>query len=266
MGSFIPKNYWEDRLKKQTGLVGVGYARLGRNFNLWMYEVRWRVFRKEVSALRDWSQASVLDVGSGTGFYIDCWEALEVGKIAGVDLTQVAVEGLRERFPRHTFYELDIANPDSVSVLPERYDGISMMDVLYHITDDTDYERAIHNLYELLKPGGYFIFCDFLLHDENPAQPQAHVRRRPLKQVERVLRSTGFVIQKRAPLFVLMNQPVDSHNPLLQFYWKAFSFVISKSEILGQIFGMLLYPLELALIAGRREGPSTEIVICKRPE
>lgn len=266
MGQFAPKNYWEDRLKQQAGLVGVGYARLGRNFNHWMYRVRRRIFLQEAAALYDWKAASVLDVGSGTGFYIDCWETLGAGQIAGVDLTKVAVEGLQSRFPKHAFHELNIGAVDAVKALPGNYDAISMMDVLYHIIDDADYEQAIRNLYGLLKPGGFFIFCDFLLHDENPAQPQAHVRRRSLAHVERVLQSAGFEIQKRKPLFVLMNQPVDSHNPLLVFYWKAISFLISKSELVGQLFGAALYPLENVLVKNLGEGPSTEIVICKRPE
>ena len=81
---------------------------MGRRYNEWMYRVRGRVFDAVVarhflpggrpSPAPGAAPFKVLDVGAGTGFYVDRWLALG-GSVTGVDLTDVAVDRLRERFP-----------------------------------------------------------------------------------------------------------------------------------------------------------------------
>jgi hypothetical protein len=77
---FDNREYWEDRLRRHYSLAGVGYLRLGRRFNEWMYRVRGAVFDRMLDDLAGkagrgarWSGANVLDVGSGTGFYVERW-------------------------------------------------------------------------------------------------------------------------------------------------------------------------------------------------
>jgi hypothetical protein len=40
--------------------------------------------------------------------------------------------------------------------------------------------------------------------------------------------------------------------------------VASRSNVLGNAAGALTYPLELALVSRLREGPSTELMVCRR--
>ena len=71
---------------------------------------------------------------------------------------------------------------------------------------------------------------------------------------------TGLEIVKRVPVFVIMNDPIDSTNRFLKrFYWKIEKFA-SKNEFLG----FILYPIELFLLVFIKEGPSTEIMVCKK--
>ena len=69
---FDPKAYWESRLSDEYSLAGVGYSGLGLSYNRWLYRIRKRVFRRTVRGflVGDPGAARVLDVGSGTGFYI----------------------------------------------------------------------------------------------------------------------------------------------------------------------------------------------------
>ena len=78
-GAFDARTYWERRLDRHPGREGVGHAGLGEGLNGWMYRVRRRVFLRELAPLMPTLPArSVLDVGSGTGFYLDRWrEAVE---------------------------------------------------------------------------------------------------------------------------------------------------------------------------------------------
>ena len=48
---FDNKRYWETRLREHYSLAGVGYLRLGRRYNEWMYRVRGHVFDRVVQRL-----------------------------------------------------------------------------------------------------------------------------------------------------------------------------------------------------------------------
>src|ERR1700749_4110013 len=107
--SFDPTAYWQERLSADYSLGSTGWKTLGEAFNKWSYAVRRRVFTR---VARDWvtepHRANVLDLGSGTGFYLDLWRRLGVGQITGSDLTPVAVERLARQYPRATIRRVDI--------------------------------------------------------------------------------------------------------------------------------------------------------------
>src|SRR5581483_8917682 len=103
------KQYWEDRLSDDLSLKGVGYSLLGTHYNEWLYRLRGKVFRRQLNLFRDrLTAADVLDVGSGTGFYIKLWNEMKVKAISGSDMTEVSVKHLRKEFPSNSFYQLDI--------------------------------------------------------------------------------------------------------------------------------------------------------------
>ena len=51
MSPFDNREYWETRLREHYSLAGVGYLRLGRRYNEWMYRVRGAVFDRVVAGL-----------------------------------------------------------------------------------------------------------------------------------------------------------------------------------------------------------------------
>jgi SAM-dependent methyltransferase len=149
------RTLWEHLLAEDWNQAGVGHRALGLPFNTWMYRVRREVFLREADALGlDPHSAHVLDVGSGTGFYIRRWLELGVGSITGCDLTESAVERLRSRFPGVEIRRADIADPDD-SIPRDAFDAVSCIDVLFHITDDGRYRDAVHHLARLVRPGGH---------------------------------------------------------------------------------------------------------------
>jgi SAM-dependent methyltransferase len=255
---FDPRAYWEERLEGTFSLGGVGWLGLGEPFNRWMYRVRRRVFARTVrKAGVDVRSARVLDVGSGTGFYIERWHELGVRDVTGSDLTDVAVEGLSERHPGDRFQRVDIT--EGTGDLPqEHFDAISIMDVLFHVVDDERYERAIANLHSLLRPSGTLILTENLLHGDWHRGP--HQVSRDAGWILGLLDRTGFQVVVRRPLFVLMNTPVDSRSRLLKAWWWLLMNVTARARWLGGPIGAAIYPVETALTATLREGPTTEIV------
>ena len=259
---FDPRRYWEERLEGTFSLGGVGWFGLGEAFNRWMYRVRRHVFLRTVRrAERNPGGARVLDVGVGTGFYVERWQELGVRDISGIDLTDVAVQGLSQRYPQHRFVQADIT--DGTGELPAAsFDAISIMDVLFHIVDDQRYERAIANLHSLLRPGGVLILTENLLHGDWHRGP--HQVSRDADWILGLLDRAGFDVISRGPLFVLMNTPVDTRSRLLKGWWWLLMNVLSRARWLGGPLGATVYPLELGLTATLREGPTTEIVAARK--
>ena len=64
-------------------------------------------------------------------------------------------------------------------------------------------------------------------------------------------------------MFVLMNGPADTRNPLLKAWWLVVLSLVSLGEPVGRTLGALLYPVELLLTRVLRESPSTELMVCR---
>jgi SAM-dependent methyltransferase len=257
------EGYWEARLKRNWGLHGVGHIGYGRQYNRWLYRVRRRVFTREVGRLSCvWAQWDILDVGSGTGFWIDTWKALGVRSVTGSDVTQVAVDRLRQMYPDLRFARLDISGSLESQNFAGTFNAVSAFDVLFHITSDVGFVNSIANIYKLLMPGGYFIFSDNFLH--RPEIRSDHQVSRSLEEVCEVLSGTGFRIVRRVPMFVLMNTPVDSSSLWAVRFWRLAMLPVRLFRSLGSLYGAALYPLELCLTRLVRESPTTEMMICQK--
>lgn len=258
-----PGKYWERRLAENWGLQGVGYIGLGKHYNHWLYRIQKRVFLRLAERLNvEFSKASVLDIGSGTGFYVGLWRKLGVRSLTATDITQIAVQKLQQKFPDVECRLLDIGTPLPAEFSGQSYDLISAFAVLYHITDDNQYRRAITNLYHLLKPGGTLVFSENFVH--GPAIRHTYQVSRSLDEISQLLQEAGFRIRMRVPIFVLMNYPVDGRSRLFGLFWWGLSGSIRKIPFLGFFWGMLLYPLDLLLSRFVKEGVSTEMMICEK--
>ncbi len=264
MSDFKPKDYWESRLREHPGLVGVGYSSFGACYNRWLYRLRRRVFLRRMRTLApDLGRLDVLDVGSGTGFWVDAWAELGVGEVVGSDLTATAVEDLRRRFGDREIVQLDIGG-DLAPLDGRRFDVVSAMDVLFHIVDDALYERAVANIHDALRPGGRLVMCDLFVH--GPVERAETMVTRPLADVERVLADNALEVVERRPFSVLMNYPGDCSHAWLKRLWRLMWRGACLTEPTGLLWGAALYPLEAALVACKSESPSTELMICRRTD
>ena len=217
---------------------------------------------RSVGSIRTtWSGSSVLDIGSGTGFYVEQWAKLGVKELVGIDIAKVAVEKLSRMYPEYTFYRMDIGNR-AHELEKATFDVVSAMDVLFHIVDDNKYENALRNIHGLLRPGGTFIWSENFM--KGAVLRGRHQVCRSCTFIESTLHDVGFQIIKRKPFFYLMNAPISKDSPFLTFSWNLITSM-AKSEILGLLAGGILYPIELALTAAFNEGPSTDIMLCRKP-
>lgn len=260
--AFDPDRYWEEMHRQNRGFAAVGFAGLGVGFNTWMYRVRRVVVRRALRrAGLSVEGANVLDVGAGTGFYVRTWLELGAAHVTGIDLSEAAIDALRAEFPQAEFTRDDIADP-SDATRSRQYDLVSAFDVLFHIVDDERFARAIENIADITRSGGHLLFSDNFLH--GPSIRGRHQVSRSLAEIDDALQASGFETLLRLPMFFLMNTPIDSDSRLLGLSWRAVSGVCYRSHRAGAVLGGLLFPLEQLITALVREGPSTELVVCRR--
>ena len=262
--TFNPDDFWQTRLSKVEGLEGVGYAKLGKPFNIWGYKVRKLAFYHIIKNIKQpFNQADVLDIGSGTGFYIAIWDALKAKKITGLDITEVSIENLKTKFPEHAFIQCDIGDDlGKLNITLGNKDFISAMDVLFHIVDDNRFDKAVHNIAALLKPGGYFIYSDNFLSGE--AIRTKHQVSRTKRYLYDLFERAGFEVLEHKPFMILSNYPADSKNKLLHAYWFMLENTVALIKPLGHLFGAMLYPIEKILLQKVTDSPSTEIVLLRK--
>lgn len=258
--TFDPLAYWEDRLHRNFGPVGVGCLGLSEGYNRWLFRVRAAAVRRALLTVRsDWRGQHVLDIGSGTGFWIRQWRRLGAGSVAGSDFTTRSVASLRRRWGETAIYQFDIT--DRQVRLPGQFDAVSAFDVLFHIVDDIGYARAWENVASLLRRGGLFAFTENFLRDEPERQP--HLVSRTLQEISQHVLACGFEILDRRPVFVLMNRPIDSTSPSFHWWWRTLERMATRDG-LGSVVGGALWPLEVLLTSTFRQGPSTELMICRK--
>lgn len=258
------REYWNQRLCQSWGPEGVGSSVYGRQFNLWRYRIRAKVFRRLVRLMGlQPDRLSVLDVGCGTGFYLGQWQALGVKYLAGLDISDWAVSQLALVYPDIALYRTDISAGDSI-LKEGTFDIVSAMDVLIHIVDDAAYLNALKNIHRALKTGGYFICSDSFFHGTDK-QFEDYWKGRSLSFLTSAMHNSGFDVVSRMPMSVLMAAPTDTRRrELNECIWEKMMTPVRHSELAGFLAGMLLYPIELLLVSILKESPAIEIMVCQK--
>lgn len=265
MKEYIPQEYWEDLLTKDFSLSGVGFQGLGKNYNKWLYRARKRIMdcflQKYPLNVKD---LNILDIGCGTGFYVEFWRNQSVQHLTGIDLTQKSVTELSIKYKTYKFYREDIGERELR--LHGKFDLLTAFDVLFHIVDEDRFENAICNIGRLATTGATILISDnFLKKARLGAFNQAH---RTLEQYKKTLIKNGIEVLDIKPIFYLMNGPINIQDSLLfgiyRKLWKIVMYFIGKYEVLGEIMGGILYFVDGFLIKIFKRSITTELLICRK--
>ena len=97
------------------------------------------------------SHGNLLDVGCGTGIFLDV--AKTVFKVSGVEVSPHAVITAKKRFGLHIHHG-DFVKVASLSLKGQLFDIITLWDVIGHLPSP---RSCLEHIYFLLKPGGLLI-------------------------------------------------------------------------------------------------------------
>lgn len=256
---FDAKKYWDERLKQNYDLIGVGDISLTMNYNIWSYKVTRHRLKKLFQKYLPKNNNAVLDIGSGTGFVIEIWKQLGINA-NGIDISNTAVIKLEEKFPASKFFEID-AGSQPLPFADNVFNAVTASSVLYHVVEDEALDYLLQNVHRVLEPRAYFIFSDNFIHGNN--MNITHQKCRSLEDYEKILRRNGFEIVRRVPNYVLFNDPVDSDGKFYPKLWSLLTGFSRKWKWFDAIIWPSLYPLELFLTSIVKESPAQEIMICK---
>jgi SAM-dependent methyltransferase len=264
--AFDPRAYWEERLSESCDLRGVGYARKGQALNRWMYRHReWHLGRTIRRLGIDPEGKRVLDVGSGTGFYVDFWRRRGADVVAS-DLTEASVRYLRSAFPDIRTVQMDIASTDVSNGLGT-YDIVGIFGVMFHIIGLDAFHRALTNLHSLIAPGGRLFLTDNFADDS--VVERDHFASRSRETYEKALSELGFETPTFHPVFATLNSPAGVRNRALRLVatgaWEAITLP-SRIRWYGDLVGLGLGLVDRAVIPHINRGPSTSLMVAKKAE
>jgi len=253
--------YWKNRLRDNFDLSGVGFLRRSEDYNRWVYRMRTEQLRGLIDR-HAWpvKGRAVLDVGCGTGFFVDFWSSLEAAPLVGVDIAEVSIERLKPRFPDARFVCADISGPQVE--IDGTFDYVSVFDVLYHIVDDTRFEQAAANLARLCRPGAKVLVTD--MFGTRTTEVVRHVRNRSLEQYRTVFGRQGLKLTALRPLFFTLMPPTRLANRAAYWLgtlsWEALTCLARWSGP-GRLWGGTLYRVDRTLQRWFDRGPSHHLAV-----
>jgi 2-polyprenyl-3-methyl-5-hydroxy-6-metoxy-1,4-benzoquinol methylase len=97
--------------------------------------------------------SAVLDIGCGGGVPIAKFLSETGFQVTGIDVSEKLLDAAKKNVPSGTFMQVDIMELET----DQTFTGIVAWDSLFHLQYD-EHESAFRKIYNLLQPGGYFVF------------------------------------------------------------------------------------------------------------
>src|SRR5262249_48630983 len=122
----------------------------------------------EVFARRDQRRLRLLDVGCGTGRFLDflkqAWPRLPA---LGLDLSEAYVREARRHVSRWSRIGFCVANAESIPLPNESHDGVTNI-FMFHELPPTVRRVVFGEMARVLKPGGRLVLVDSLQRGDAP--------------------------------------------------------------------------------------------------
>jgi SAM-dependent methyltransferase len=263
---FDQKKYWQSRVSGNIDLGVVGYRSLGRGYNEYIYRRRLDVLEKFLGECsKTVEELRVLDVGCGSGFYVDYWRKRGVTHLTGVDISPDSVVLMQKKYPEYSFAVVDATMPDAFTTLGGTYDIVTIFDVIYHVIDDFQAAQLLMNALSVTAQDGNVLLTD-TLGDGNYGFV-SHVRFRSIGFYEDLLQSANFMSLERLPLFNLLQPPIVRRIGfdyiISGLYYLAGYFYRAHNSI-GGLFGSLFYHIDRLFFKFGLSLPNQELLVISR--
>lgn len=167
--------------------------------------------------------ASVFDIGSGAGHWIDFYRTLGAKQCVGIDVSENAANHLRDKFRDDGSVQIENGLfQDFLEETADKYDLINAIGVIFHVVDDSEWARGLAAVANSLRDGGYFIVGGHFGWANNvnlqfDSQNNFNKRLRSKRNWIRNLKSLGFRKFKlyRNNSYLFINDSLPENNILI---------------------------------------------------
>ncbi|MCW2854249.1 MAG: methyltransferase domain protein [Nocardioides sp.] len=272
--TYINRDYW-GAWHGRGDLRAVGQTGLPVAANAWIYrciERNLRGFARR-HGLHEGGGRRMLEIGVGTGYWIDLWESLG-WQVDGCDLVPEAVRRLRRSRPRGHFWRADVSRPAGVlltsrGAAEEGYDLVTVTSVLLHVTRPQAFRRALANAAAAVRPGGHLLLVEPVLTlraRQDPYDPAKHSRARVLRSYVGPLRQHGLELVALEATTVLAANPLEARSPrrlrMYERWWRLVRSTRARPWLLKGL-GPAMYVGD-GLLMRTGEAPTSKVLLFRK--
>jgi len=270
--TFDYSEYWNNRLKKDFSVTGVGHIDYSPELNEALYADRLYLLDFLLETHNP-QYKSVLEIDPGTGFFTKYFFGHKnINNYLGVDITEISVNKLTEKFgKRFKFKKSDFASPDALTSRKEKkFDIVFAAAILLHIVSDNGYRNFVANISRALKDGGIYIGMEpisFLSKEETgKINVSPHNRIFRWEELNRTLEENGLILESLIPLFSIMNTPFDAAKVGEVNANALNSLVVASTKRAGKNQDLInaIRFIDKNLIAEYQTGLSEWAIVCRK--
>ncbi|MBI2547975.1 class I SAM-dependent methyltransferase [Candidatus Woesearchaeota archaeon] len=198
--SFDEQTYWNERIRTY-GMKSTG----SRHPILYEYSdtLKWKIFKRTLTTLplKPLDKINILDVGCGYGRW-----SLQLSKegyrVVGVDVSDESIKNARKEAEKQGVAVTFLQMPAQSIKFDQKFDLAISITVLQHVMNDEQWEKTFQNIYDLLKPGGFF----FLIESAptfTKKQKLVYKAERTFKEHKKAAKRAGFSLIKQSSTLLL---------------------------------------------------------------
>lgn len=275
------RSYWLELHDSFSGsLRAVGWPTLSEALNELKYQSESEAFIQSFAlSLENQDSARVLEVGVGIGFWTALAKTYAAEKnitlnYSALDISSDALRIVHDRYPDVICIESDLTQQNA-STAVEKYDVVTAIMVLLHLTNFNDYQKALEFCAASVDEGGALIIYEpFLLRNYSPFISKKYSQFKgnsftQLKfQIDNILDNLGFDQAAMMPgTSWLLNAPIQAGSKwgffVKQMIWLVLYGSVFKSEKLTKALRKPLRVLDALLKQGNGDS-GTFVVYRKR--
>ena len=171
----------------------------------------------------DLSDSVLLDIGSGSGHWIDFYKSLGVEQIMGVDVSKSSMEYLKEKYKNRTDVSLYHGKAvEYIDIIDKKTNFVNAIGVMFHIVDDFEWKETIEKISNLLSKNGIFIVGGHFgfingINVQFDAENNIVKRLRSKATWKRTLKKAGFsqVQFLKNPAYLHINDTLPENNVMI---------------------------------------------------
>ncbi len=168
-------------------------------------------------------EACILDIGSGSGHWIDFFMSLGAKELVGIDVSATAAKYLKGKYSSCcgvTIYQGKASS--TIQALNQKFDLVNAVGVMFHITDDAEWVETINAVARKLKNngilvvGGHFGWFDGV-NVQIDSSGRIFKRLRSMQRWRKELNKAGFshTYLYRNTAYLWINDPLPENNVLI---------------------------------------------------